>query len=124
MSKPFDLEAAKRGEPVEIYQPSGDYWHPVIFVGIRKSGRVLLDSRDGYLAFDVPGYKVNDSLRMAPKKAARQYRRFKRNLHDGTILIDVLNSRGIIYSDPHDLERSSIFAGWIDFEWQTVEIEL
>ena len=56
--KPFDLEAAKRGEPIYIHlvcEPT--------FIGLREDGRVVAESAEGWL-----GSYMQSDVFMAPKK--------------------------------------------------------
>jgi hypothetical protein len=54
--KPFDLEAAKRGEPVQLSSGS-----PVRFIGVMSDGRVVVEWSDKQL-----GHLPASNLRMAP----------------------------------------------------------
>lgn len=57
--KPFDLEAAKRGEPICLY--NGDLFH---FVGVCLGGTVVVQYMKGTALQE----RTPDQLRMAPKK--------------------------------------------------------
>ena len=58
--KPFDLEAAKRGEPI-LYALNPSY--PITFIGARRDGSIVYEDTDGGLA------TIREmGLRMAPKK--------------------------------------------------------
>lgn len=46
MMKPFDLEAAKRGEPIQYYD--GSKWVPAHFVGIARTGGPVVQWGFGY----------------------------------------------------------------------------
>ena len=41
--KPFDLEAAKRGEPIVRYLPSSGETHDVVFLGVRLNGNIVVE---------------------------------------------------------------------------------
>lgn len=58
--RPFDLEAAKRGEAIE-WQDSPGEWHAVEFVGVWKES--VLFSRDGHPPVEWPIGRI----RMAPR---------------------------------------------------------
>lgn len=45
--KPFDLEAAKRGEPI-AYARNPSY--AIIFIGVRQDGSIVYEDTDGHLA--------------------------------------------------------------------------
>lgn len=56
--KPFDLEAAKRGEPV--FDRDDD---EVNFIGVRNNGQIVIETKGGWLTSEHSHY-----LFMAPKK--------------------------------------------------------
>ena len=62
--KPFDLEAAKRGEPF-CYE--GRYGIKTLFIGLRANGSVVYEETDARKIIWAPA----DSLRMLPRKVAR-----------------------------------------------------
>lgn len=64
MSKPFDLEAAKRGEPIEFQSLAGG-WTRAHFVGISLGGIPIIQHYNGGDLEIVP---YTHLLRMAPKK--------------------------------------------------------
>src|SRR5687768_14106231 len=111
MSKPFDLEAAKRGEPVEIMlDPT---WVPVHFVGIDGQGHPVVQ-RLG----DGPVFSVSQlRLRMAPKKVTVRYR--------VAAFLDVSNEPYPAIVDNQHLadawERVANFKQWLT-DWKKAEI--
>lgn len=56
--KPFDLEAAKRGDPIVA-----DVDQKILFIGLDSSGNVVAEDSDGWLVKYRP-----QNLFMAPKK--------------------------------------------------------
>lgn len=60
--KPFDLEAAKRGEPI-VRCYADDRTEPVTFVGSISTGEVAVEHKDQNIYRYWP-----EELRMAPKK--------------------------------------------------------
>ena len=72
--KPFDLEAAKRGEPIQVnfYDEKGRYtWTDVHFVGTTQESQIMIQFGNGCCSI-----KDADQLRMRPCK-----RRFFVNLY-------------------------------------------
>lgn len=59
----FDLEAAKRGEPIVRYLPSSGETHDVVFLGVRLNGNIVVEYLSGSLVCYRP-----DELRMKPQK--------------------------------------------------------
>lgn len=61
--KPFDLEAAKRGEPIVCYSPFGKAPADISFIGVRSNGDIVVE---------VPGVSLGvyppHELRMKPQK--------------------------------------------------------
>ena len=62
--RPFDLEAAKRGEPIEAIF-SADSWEFVHFIGVRLDGSVVFENHRGGRFYNYPENKI----RMAEKPA-------------------------------------------------------
>jgi len=56
--KPFDLEAAKRGEPIQTIKGGLLY-----FIGVTRSGSIMIETESCYTSPFKP-----DQLRIAPKK--------------------------------------------------------
>jgi hypothetical protein len=61
--KPFDLEAAQRGEPVQLLDDN--QWRDTHFVGISKLGHVVAQGNFRCGEFSTWSH---DKVRMAPKK--------------------------------------------------------
>jgi len=60
--KGFDVEAAKRGEPIEVNNAVGD-WVPAQFIGMTSGGRIAIEfGADGVCLY------TPDQVRMVPKK--------------------------------------------------------
>ena len=62
--KPFDLEAAKRGEPICLISLSANTTIPVRFVGTRSDGRVVIETTDGGSTYTYDA----EALVMAPNR--------------------------------------------------------
>lgn len=73
--KPFDLEAAKRGEPITA-KLDGDWAECVKFVGIGINDAVIIDTPQ----YGTLRIRSHENLRMAPKKQTVYVTLFK----DGT----------------------------------------
>ena len=70
--KPFNLEAAKHGEPFE-FNSTMEGWRNASFVGVRKNGTIVgefesVDVPGKWVGFEVSPTGFARSLRMAPKK--------------------------------------------------------
>ncbi len=61
--KPFDLEAAQRGDPIQVLYD--DAWTDTHFVGTSKLGHVVAQ---GYFRCGEFSTWTSDRVRMAPKK--------------------------------------------------------
>lgn len=76
--KPFDLEAAKRGEPIVCYSPFGKAPADISFIGVRSNGDIVVE---------VPGVSLGvyppHELRMKPRKRT-VYLVVQRGSHAGT----------------------------------------
>jgi hypothetical protein len=72
MSNAFDIEAAKRGEPVEIFYARTAEWGWVHFIGTMTNGTVLVEDQRG-VTHHVPDTRLQ-LLRMVPKKVRVRYR--------------------------------------------------
>jgi hypothetical protein len=126
MSKPFDLAAAQRGEPVEVLYNGADVvnkpdnfqahpagWLPASFIGSLSDGKVLVEDSKGCVHF-----ATDEFLRMTPKKVTVRYRNYK-CLAGAKLLVGVVNESE---PWPYQLEKMTWFNGWIHTEWQTVEV--
>jgi len=106
--KPFDLEAAKRGE--QVCYPSGS---PVHFIGVSSTEHPVVEDSQGF--FTVCS---QNQLRMAPKKVTVRYRvgawKDKGGIVHPLIVEDVDAQDGA--------EIGSQFLYWIS-GWQTAEIQ-
>jgi hypothetical protein len=109
MSMNFDLEAAKRGEPIEYQEAYG--WVEIKFIG---------EWYGDYIVCSVPwSYKpetvLKDFVRMAKKRERRKYR-VALIKHGGTITADS-------YPQEKDIEASEYgaFCKWLT-DWQEYEI--
>ncbi len=92
--KPFDLEAAKRGEPFG-YQFHNGSCKLRAFIGVRSNGEIVYEHpRDGSL-----DSTSATNLRMLPRKTARWVNIYRRS--DGTLR---LSNTG-----PHDAEEDATF---------------
>lgn len=62
----FDIERARRGEPIECRLSPGSHWHDCLFVGARRDGTLVVEEcingGEYTLAYLSAGY-----LRMKPK---------------------------------------------------------
>ncbi|SEO79089.1 hypothetical protein [Nitrosovibrio sp. Nv6] len=107
MSKPFDLEAAKAGEPIEFKTENGIV--PADFIGTHGH-EIVIYSKNGYVPVD------ECNLRMAPKKITVRYR--VGLIADGTgfypFLISTEQAEQFHGGD-------SRFREWLT-DWQEVEI--
>jgi hypothetical protein len=112
MSMNFDLEAAKRGTPIEYQEAYG--WVEIKFIG---------DWNDEHIVCSVPwSYKpemISKSLvRMGKRKEVVRYRRYILDYYDKRS-VGTMNE-GL--STPSVTEGCSGFIGWIDHDWQEYEI--
>lgn len=116
-SKPFDLEAAKRGEPVEYFHRSA-VWTEAEFVAVNRAGRNVVVYKDPNSAFSwSPIFAEDDDLRMAPKKVTVRYRVALLVRVGGTPWTETANG-------PESEKRIAdhpCFYEWIT-EWQEAEI--
>ncbi len=113
MHKPFDLEAAKRGETVELYSEMG-VWLPIHFVGTSRHGLPVLQLGG---EFHPMAYADKTILRMAAKKVTVRYRvaivrHFTREL-------GVSHIRDVAFEK--QMESDGCFVQWAA-DWQEVEI--
>lgn len=114
MSKPFDLEAAKRGEPVEInFMPSAD-WEPVHFVGLDKIGLPVFQRVECGPMFSVRNSAI---LRMASKKVTVRFRPYLQELASGGLFVFNAHNDQEATSAKNDAK----FRGWLT-DWQEAEI--
>src|SRR6185437_5946156 len=103
--KPFDLEAAKRGEPIE-YLAVG-YWVPCSFIGATSLQYPVIEQKDGSV-FETFGSR----LRMAPKKVTVRYRvALCQGPHDQYVF-------AVKDGDPEPSSRGCGFIQWL-CDWQT-----
>lgn len=112
MSKPFDLEAAKRGEPVEFKYGSVS-WEKAYFIGPSNISKdeMVIEVRD------MVRYANPSLLRMAPKTATLRYRVGALESHGGEVFPVVFSN------DVQALEaaESDGFRGWLA-DWQIAEV--
>ena len=122
MSK-FDLEAAKRGEPILfdgkpaafiVHVPDNEPAHRVI---LSWSGQVQAFTEDGRLYLDGAV-----RLSMAPRTVRTiGYRRYIRS-------VAVLARVTVLQEDydlrPDEVAKQDNFIAWIDHEWQYDEVEI
>jgi hypothetical protein len=107
--KPFDLEAAKRGEPIE--RRINGAWEKCHFVGLdANSYTVIHTARDGIFC------EATTYLRMAPKTVTVRYRvALCQGPHDQYVM-------AVQEGDPEPQLRACGFIEWLG-EWQTAEIQ-
>ena len=114
MHKPFDLDAAKRGNPIEVLDARA--WKPAYFVGLSFAGvpfiQKILGSGRATAAFECP----ESDLRMAPKKVTVRYRvALCQGAHDKYVM-------AVQDSEQDPRLRACGFIDWLDADWQEVEI--
>jgi hypothetical protein len=85
--RPFDLDAAKRGELIEV-NTNTDVWEKLYFIGMTSAGRVAFESQSGSL-WHVPVNKV----RMAPRKVEAWIVLCGNDIKDRVIWSDAVMSR-------------------------------
>lgn len=59
--RPFDLEAARKGEAIEVEWPQGK-WSPATFIGVNSSDSVVYDDEEG-----MTHWRPKNNCRMAPR---------------------------------------------------------
>jgi hypothetical protein len=107
--KPFDLEAAKRGEPI-LRLITGE-WERCYFVGLDANGYPVI-----HTVIDTICRQPPDSLRMAPKTVTVRYRvALCQGPHDQYVM-------AVQEGDPEPQLRACGFIEWLG-EWQTAEIQ-
>lgn len=109
----FDLEAAKRGEPIECQEAYG--WVAVRFIG-------PWDSESAVCAVDwsyKPEIVLMSKLRMAKKREVVRYRRYISGYYAEGALVETINEG---FTDPSVIPSCSDFIEWIDRDWQEYEI--
>ncbi len=114
LHKSFDLEAAKRGEPVEFYSEIGD-WLPIHFVGASRHGLPVLQLGG---EFHPRAYADTTTLRMAAKKVTVRYRVAVLNAIGSGLLYLETVSNG---AEAEDMSNRPDFIQWAD-SWREVEI--
>ena len=113
MHKPFDLEAAKAGEPVEVFFRATSAWEPVHFVGMDKHAQsVFQRERDGVM-FPITDRAI---LRMAPKKVTVRYRVAAIDSGQDIRPMCVETEYGAT-----NLQKNPLFVEWLT-DWQEAEI--
>jgi hypothetical protein len=116
LHKPFDLEEAKRGEPVEYFHRSA-VWTEAEFVAVNRAGRNVVVYKDPNSAFSwSPIFAEDDNLRMVAKKVTVRYR--VAIFGDGESRWPVAASEEDVVSIP----KNRYFIEWIHTDWQEVEI--
>ena len=115
--KPFDLEAARRGEPIE-YSHLIKKWVPCTFVALSKLGDALVNT-------DLHPDTIHAHttvLRMAPKTVTVRYRNYLiREAVGAASVCAVSDLDG--YPSPEMIETGFDFIKWIHTEWQVAEIQ-
>lgn len=61
--KPFDLEAAKRGEPIEVVDISGTRWTQVRFIKVHENGSIVYEGDKD--SFNSVAWRPEQFIRMA-----------------------------------------------------------
>jgi hypothetical protein len=110
--RPFDLEAAKRGEGVELVQSDGTKTccH---FIGVDSSQSIVIDSP--YTGLPI---LINpERLCMAPKNVTVRYRVCAWKAIYETEITTLSTSE----SNSVHIENSVMFRGWLD-DWKTAEV--
>jgi hypothetical protein len=115
--KPFDLEAAKRGEPIEF--DGAVRCVEAHFVGVSNDGRPVVQVSD--VNFGSPFIPYHGELRMAIKTVTVRYRAYIFKSFSGVMVATLNNCIG--YKTPEQIEVQSGFLCWIHTEWQTAEIK-
>ncbi|HEX7906794.1 MAG TPA: hypothetical protein VF534_01695 [Paraburkholderia sp.] len=100
--KPFDLDAAKRGEPIQVLYR--DQWIDAYFVGVSKTGHIVAEGDYASGQFSTWG---GDNVRMAPRKRTVYVNLWKGELRPGNVYV----TEGKFPPDAHA-------AHWFDTEEQ------
>ncbi|SOD42420.1 hypothetical protein [Nitrosovibrio sp. Nv4] len=117
-SKPFDLEAAKAGNPVE-YCNKGGVWTEAEFVAVNRAGRLVVVFKSPDTNTWMPIFAEEDDLRMAAKKVTVRYRAYLWKDKDGSIRPGITDPKKMPYANP---EMGEEFIEWIHRDWQEAEI--
>jgi hypothetical protein len=116
--KPFDLEAAKRGEPIEC--DGAVRCVEAHFVGVSNDGRPVVQVNG--INFGSPFIPYYGELRMAPKTLTVRYRNYLMREEDGNVSVCTANDL-YGHSSPATIEMGYGFIKWIHTDWQTAEIK-
>lgn len=123
MNKPFDLKAAKRGEPILCdrkpaefiaHLPENDPDHRVV---VSCNGRICAFREDGR-AFVSTSAELTMAPRAVKTMGYRSYYAWWLGKVSRTCLIDTAPCT------PESVERQKGFIRWIHTEWQYDEVEL
>jgi len=114
--KPFDLEAAKRGEPVVMFFRGTSAWEPVHFVGMDSHGQCVFQRKKEGSLFAGMDPSI---LRMAPKTVTVRYRvAIMRNKQNGYIYPEAVSNGEMT----EEISNLPDFFKWA-CDWQTAEIQ-
>lgn len=108
----FDIEAAKRGEPVEFRSSATNTWEPCHFIGASKESHPVVQL--GESIFEVK----SNYLRMASKKIKVRYRVAAMRDSDGSAYTLSANTEGQV----SNVQGLSNFIEWLT-DWQEAEVE-
>jgi hypothetical protein len=113
MSRPFDLAAARAGEPIEYGNSPLAY--KAHYIGQSVGGFPVIQRMSGGGPFSCEF----SMLSMAPKKVTVRYRVAVMQ-HNGVLSTASLTDGG--HLTPNDVEKFAHFVEWIHTEWQVAEV--
>jgi hypothetical protein len=107
----FDLEAAKRGEPIEYQEAYG--WTEIKFIGAWTDDSVVCQVPWN----DKPEIVPISKIRMVEKKDVLFYRIAVMAHESAYYLVPAMTGKNVV-----DIEESPVFLEWIHKDWEMAEI--
>ncbi len=107
----FDLEAAKRGEPIEYQEAYG--WVEIPFIGVWDAEHVVCKAPWN----DKPELVPTSKLRIVKKKEILFYRVAVMAHGSSYYLVPAMTGKNVA-----EIEENMYFVEWIHRDWEMVEV--